>query len=331
MMLLMLGSEVYGYALDEPTDPALFSILGLDKWIHSEIGDIRDMEKLKKALKEADPDIVFHLAAQPIVRTSYEIPRDTYEINVMGTVNLLECIRESMKKGGHILSVLNVTTDKVYENADMEEHAFCEEEKLDGFDPYSNSKSCSELVTHSYIKSFFQNGPSVSTARAGNVIGGGDFARDRIIPDCVRYTVRGEPIRVRNPYSTRPYQHVMEPLYAYLLIAMQQALVSEKAGSYNVGPEESDAVTTSRLADMFTAFWGGTARWESEAERNAPHEARFLKLNTEKLKAVFGWKPRFCAEQAVQETTAWYRAWSEDQDMKVFTEQQIEKFLGADI
>ena len=202
-MLKELGAHVYGYSLAPNTEPNLFTILGLENRIHSTIGDIRDLETLEKAYVEAEPDIVLHLAAQPIVRDSYKDPRYTYETNVMGTVNILECLR----KHPGATSFLNVTTDKVYENNDLENHGFTEDEKLDGYDPYSNSKSCSELVTHSYKKSFFSDAaaPAISTARAGNVIGGGDFANDRIIPDCVRATISNRPIIVRNPYSTRPY------------------------------------------------------------------------------------------------------------------------------
>ena len=217
-MLVSAGAVVTGYGLEAPTQPNLFSLAGLSSRMTSVIGDIRDFEKLKTAFDAAQPEIVLHLAAQPIVRDSYKAPRYTYETNVMGTVNLLECVRLS----SCVKSVLNVTTDKVYKNNEWC-WGYREDEPLDGFDPYSNSKSCSELVTHSYINSFFADGKvAVSTARAGNVIGGGDFANDRIIPDCVRAMQAGKPIGVRNPYSTRPYQHVLEPLAVYLTIAQKQ-------------------------------------------------------------------------------------------------------------
>ena len=221
-LLSNAGATVTGYSLDAPTDPSLFKIAGIENDIHSVIGDIRDMTALKAAFDDAQPEIVLHLAAQPIVRDSYKDPAYTYETNVMGTVNILECVRQS----SCVKSFLNVTTDKVYLNKEWA-WGYRENEELDGYDPYSNSKSCSELVTHSYKRSFFTaiDGKAIvpiSTARAGNVIGGGDFANDRIIPDSVRAAAKHEDIVVRNPYSTRPYQHVLEPLYAYLLIAMRQ-------------------------------------------------------------------------------------------------------------
>ena len=217
-MLANVGAEVTGYALNPPTDPSLFEIAGIERDIHSVIGDIRNYEALKTAFDEAQPEIVLHLAAQPIVRDSYKDPRYTYEANVMGTVNTLECVRNS----SCVKSFLNVTTDKVYLNKEWA-WGYRENEELDGYDPYSNSKSCSELVTHSYKNSFFDDGKvAISTARAGNVIGGGDFANDRIIPDCIRAAQKHEDIIVRNPFSTRPYQHVLEPPYAYLMIAAMQ-------------------------------------------------------------------------------------------------------------
>ncbi len=365
LMLRMLGAEVYGYALEAPTEPALFDILKLSEEMHSEIGDIRDFPHLTAFMETARPEVVLHLAAQPIVRTSYLYPRETFETNVMGTVNILEAIRRyNAQHAEKVLSFLNVTTDKVYENPERADHAFREDEKLDGYDPYSNSKSCSELVTHSYQKSFFQPDadPSamvtaISTARAGNVIGGGDFAVDRIIPDCVRDTIAGRTIHVRNPYSTRPYQHVLEPLYVYLLIAMTQAqgqqhtgtkasaasaemneaghderttetLAGDVAGCYNVGPDEVDAITTGALADLFVQSWGTGAAWHTDAEANAPHEAAYLKLDTQKLKERFHWQPRWHVTEAVQETVAWYHAWSEGADMRALTGQQIRAFLA---
>ena len=343
LMLHMLGAEVYGYALEPPTEPSLFQLLQLEKDLHSEIGDIRDFAHLQRFFEEARPEIVLHLAAQPIVRTSYLYPRETFETNVMGTVNLLEALRLYNKAHEEkVRSFLNVTTDKVYENPEQADHAFREDEKLDGYDPYSNSKSCSELVTHSYQKSFFSATDiaapvtAISTARAGNVIGGGDFAKDRIIPDCVRDTMAGKTIHVRNPYSTRPYQHVLEPLYVYLMIAMRQAMGAEDdegaseawAGSYNVGPDGVDAITTGALADLFVESWGAGASWHSDAEADAPHEAAYLKLDTRKLKERFHWQPRWHVTEAVQETVAWYHAFSEGADLRALTEQQIDAFLA---
>lgn len=327
-ILKMFGAEVYGYALEPPTEPSVFELLKMDRCIQSVIGDIRDFKRLSSYMAEVKPDCVFHLAAQPIVRESYRIPRETFEVNIMGTVNILECVREL----SGAVSFLNITTDKVYENNESENHAFVEEEKLDGYDPYSNSKSCSELVTHSYRRSFFEKDGfiAISTARAGNVIGGGDFAVDRIIPDCVRSTIKGESICIRNPYSIRPYQHVLEPLIVYLTIVMRQAQDSKYAGYYNVGPEYIDCVTTGELANMFVKYWGDSAKWENTSENNAPHEANFLKLNCAKLKETFAWHPVWHVSEAVKETVKWYKAWSEGENINTITEMQIRSFLGYD-
>ena len=289
----------------------------------SVIGDIRDMEKLKAAFDKAQPEIVLHLAAQPIVRDSYKDPRYTYETNVMGTVNILECVRLS----NCVKSVLNVTTDKVYQNNEWC-WGYREDEPLDGFDPYSNSKSCSELVTHSYINSFFADGKvAVSTARAGNVIGGGDFANDRIIPDCVRAMAAGKTIAVRNPYSTRPYQHVLEPLSVYLTIAQKQYEDGTYAGFYNVGPDDCDCVTTGELVDLFCSYWGEGAAWENQAEVNAPHEANFLKLDCSKVKTVFGWKPRWHIAQCMEMTCRFSKIYLADGDIPSEMDWEIAAFM----
>lgn len=327
LMLKELEAEVYGFSLAPSTSPALFDILSLDNEIHSTIGDIRDFDALEKAYVEADPDIVLHLAAQPIVRDSYKDPKYTYETNVLGTVNILECLR----RHPGAVSFLNVTTDKVYENNDIDGHAFREDEKLDGYDPYSNSKSCSELVTHSYKKSFFSEESSsvISTARAGNVIGGGDFANDRIIPDCVRAVTNNEKIIVRNPYSTRPYQHVLEPLAAYLMIAIKQVEDKKYAGYYNIGPRDEDCITTGILADTFVKYWGDGAEWINVAEKNAPHEANFLKLDCSKARETFGWDPVWDVDSAIRETVDWYKSWNNGVDMLEYTRRQIESFMNT--
>ena len=323
-MLLDLGAEVTGYSVDVPTRPGLFHLAGLEGNIRDIRGDIRDLESLKKAFRETQPEVVLHLAAQPIVRTRYEEPVYTYETNVMGTVNMLECVRET----GSVRSVLNVTTDKVYLNREWA-WGYREDEMLDGFDPYSNSKSCSELVTHSYVNSFFSapGSPSVSTARAGNVIGGGDFARDRIIPDCVRAAGEGRPIQVRNPGSTRPYQHVLEPLSAYLLIAMRQAEDASAASWYNVGPDERSCVTTGELVDMFVKCWGQGLTWENLAEKNAPHEANFLKLDCSKIRAKLGWKPAWDIARALEETVSWSRVYFSGGDIPAEMDREIRMYL----
>jgi len=323
-MLVGAGAEVTGYSLEAPTEPNLFSMAGLDGKMTSIIGDIRDMEHLRAAFDEANPEIVLHLAAQPIVRDSYKDPRYTYETNVMGTVNILECVRLS----NSVKSVLNVTTDKVYRNNEWC-WGYRENEPLDGFDPYSNSKSCSELVTHSYINSFFADGKvAVSTARAGNVIGGGDFANDRIIPDCVRAMKAGKTIGVRNPYSTRPYQHVLEPLFVYLTIAQKQYEDNQYAGFYNVGPDDCDCVTTGELVEMFCKHWGENAAWENQAEANAPHEANFLKLDCSKIKSVFGWKPRWHIEECMEMTCRFSKAWLSGGNIPEEMDWEIKNFLG---
>ena len=323
-MLLLLGAEVTGYSLDAPTEPNLYSMAGLEGRIRDIREDVRDLEAMKQVFREAQPEVVLHLAAQPIVRTSYEQPVYTYETNVMGTVHLLECVRSTPD----VRSVLNVTTDKVYLNREWA-WGYREDEMLDGFDPYSNSKSCSELVTHSYVRSFFSaaDSPRVSTARAGNVIGGGDFARDRIIPDCVRAAGEGRTIQVRNPHSTRPYQHVLEPLSAYLLIAMRQCEEPDAASWYNVGPDESSCVTTGELVDMFVRAWGGSLRWENLAEKNAPHEAGFLKLDCSKIRQKLGWKPAWDIRRALEETVKWSRVYFDGGDIPAEMDREIESYL----
>lgn len=321
-LLLLSGAQVTGYALTpECENVRLFEKLGLTKEINNVFGDVRDYEKLSKAMSEAKSEIVFHLAAQPIVLESYKRPRYTYETNVMGTVNILECIRSLVG----VRSFLNVTTDKVYLNRERVE-GYTEDEMLDGFDPYSNSKSCSELVTHSYKNSFFSQGETaISTARAGNVIGGGDFSPDRIIPDCVRAALAKKVIEVRNPNSTRPYQHVLEPLNAYLLIAKAQYEDKSKEGWYNVGPDDCDCVTTGELCDIFCRAWGEGASWKNVSVDN-PHEANFLKLNSTKIKTALGWRPRVNIKKAVEMTVEWAKAYANGEDISLFTQKQIEEY-----
>ena len=322
-MLVNAGAIVTGYSLEPPTNPNLFGISGLGFEMKSVIADIRDFDRLKAVFSDFQPEIVLHLAAQPIVRESYKDPRYTYETNVMGTVNLMECVRLNPC----VKSVLNVTTDKVYKNNEWC-WGYREDESLDGFDPYSNSKSCSELVTHSYINSFFEGrNIAVSTARAGNVIGGGDFASDRIIPDCVRAMKAGEKIGVRNPYSTRPYQHVLEPLAVYLTIAANQFEDKQYAGFYNVGPDDCDCVTTGDLVDLFCKHWGDGAEWINQAEANAPHEANFLKLDCSKIKTTFGWKPRWNIDECMKYTTRFYKAWLAGEDIPEEMDREIKGFL----
>lgn len=320
-ILIKAGAEVTGYSLQAPTETNAFGLAHISSKINSVIGDVRDMEKLEKAFEKANPEIVLHLAAQPLVRESYKEPAYTYETNVMGTVNILECVRKHIG----VKSFLNVTTDKVYKNNEWE-WGYRENEPLDGFDPYSNSKSCSELVTHSYKQSFFADGRvAISTARAGNVIGGGDFSADRIIPDCVRAVENGSDIIVRNPHSTRPYQHVLEPLFAYLMIAQKQYEDGKYAGWYNVGPDECDCVTTGDLVDLFCKAWGNI-KWINKYD-GGPHEANFLKLDCSKIKHVFGWQPRWHISDAIDKTVAWTKIYLSKDDVSDEMDKEIDEFL----
>ena len=322
-VLTNMGAEVAGYSLNPPTNPSLFEIAEIEKDIKSYIGDIRDLKKLKAVFDEFQPEIVLHLAAQPIVRDSYKDPVYTYETNVMGTVNILECVRNSES----VKSFLNVTTDKVYENKEWC-WGYRENEPLDGYAPYSNSKSCSELVTHSYKNSFFKDSDiAISTARAGNVIGGGDFANDRIVPDCIRAAEKKEDIIVRNPHSTRPYQHVLEPVYAYLMIAAKQYEDGKYAGYYNVGPDDVDCFTTGNLVDLFISKWGEGMKWIDKFD-GGPHEANFLKLDCSKLKSTFGWKPHWNLDTAIEMTVEWTKCWLSGGNIRECMDKEIEKFLS---
>lgn len=321
-ILISAGADVTGYSLEPSTTPNLFNLCGIESQMHSVIADIRDLETLKSVFQNVQPQIVFHLAAQPIVRDSYKNPVYTYETNVMGTVNICECVRLNPC----VKSFINITTDKVYQNNEWV-WGYRENEPLDGFDPYSNSKSCSELVTHSYKRSFFADGNvAVSTARAGNVIGGGDFANDRIIPDCVRAVESGKEIIVRNPYSTRPYQHVLEPLFVYLTIAQKQYEDINYADFYNVGPDETDCRTTGELVSLFCNLWGNGASWKNVSEKDAPHEANFLKLDCSKIKSVYGWKPHWSVEKAVEKTIEWTKAYFDGENISLVMSKQINEF-----
>ena len=307
-ILVNWGANVSGYSLNPPTDPNLFNLLDLDSKINSYIGDIRDLDNLSKVFNEIKPEIVIHMAAQPLVRES------------------CECVRKS----NSVKSFLNVTTDKVYENTEKSE-GYKEDEKLDGFDPYSNSKSCSELVTHSYINSFFNNlNIPTSTARAGNVIGGGDFAKDRIIPDCFRACEKHEDIIIRNPYSIRPYQHVLEPLNMYLKIVKMQFENKDYAGYYNIGPNDEDCVETAKLVSLFCKCFNQTndekIQWINKSD-NGPHEANFLKLDNTKIKETFGWNPTWNIEKAIEKTVQWINVYLNDEDIVACVNNQIDEFF----
>lgn len=322
-ILLLAGAEVTGYSLEPPTEPSLFKLSNVERRITTIIGDVRELNSLKKAFYEASADIAFHLAAQTIVRDSYKNPHYTYETNVMGTVNFLECIRES----DTVRSVVNVTTDKVYENKEWE-WGYRENEPLNGYDPYSNSKSCSELITHSYKNSFFTNTDiRVSTARAGNVIGGGDFANDRIIPDCIRAIIKKKKIVVRNPHSIRPYQHVMESLNAYLMIAEKQYYDRKYEGYYNVGPNDQDCISTGTLTDLFCKKWGQGLSCVNQYD-GGPHESSFLKLDCSKIKKTFNWEPRWNIEEAIDKTIEWTKVHLLNGDVSKIMDNQIEEFYA---
>lgn len=322
-ILANMGAEVIGVALKPDTKPSLYEILSLKEDLKENIVDVRDFDKLKSIFESTKPDIVFHLAAQPIVIESYNNPRYTYDVNVMGTVNVCECVRltDSVK------SFVNVTTDKVYRNLEREA-PYSEEDVLDGHDPYSNSKSCSELVTASYRRSFYEEKSlPVSTCRAGNVIGGGDFANYRIIPDCVRATVESKKIEIRNPNSVRPYQHVLEAVTFYLYIAMRQATDYRLRGEYNIGPNNSDCLTSKNVVELFCKYWGDDAAWEA-CDYKGPHEAKLLQLDTSKAKIFLKWKPVWTASEAIEETVKWYKAFCSGNNMRKVTDEQIKRYLS---
>lgn len=304
----MLGAEVSGYALDPLTPNDNFVLSGIGSRIHHHTGDLRDFDRLRRLFVRSKPDIVFHLAAQPLVRLSYDNPKETYDINVGGTVNVLECCRMSET----VQVIVNVTTDKCYENKEWV-WGYRENDRLGGYDPYSSSKACSELVTEAYRKSFFnpedfaRHGKSLASARAGNVFGGGDWQVDRILPDCIRHLERGEPIIVRNPLAVRPWQHVLEPLSGYLLLAEKMYdKPTTYAGAWNFGPEDSSFLNVGSLVNTVVKSWG-TGSWEDQSKPGSVHEAHLLKLDITKAKALLGWTPVWKIDRAVKETTEWYR------------------------
>ena len=326
--LKLFGAEVIGYSLEPPTNPNLFEISEIENEIKSYIGDIRDLSKLEEVFKKENPEIVIHMAAQPLVLESYKNPAYTYDVNVMGTVNVLECIR----KYESVVSFINVTTDKVYRNSETEK-AFKEDDVLDGIDPYSNSKSCSELVTACYKRSFFDNSSrkvAISTCRAGNVIGGGDFSDNRIIPDCVRAALKGEDIVVRNPNSIRPYQHVLESVMAYLYLAMEQYKHPSISGNYNIGPEEDDCICTGQLVDIFINKWNALnikTTNKLDFDYSGPHEANYLKLDNSLFKNTFNWNNRWCIDEAVEKVIEWTKAYYYIEDIKEIIYKEIMSFF----
>lgn len=319
LWLQAMGAEVHGYALNPPTSPNLFSVASVGKGMASSvIADIRDMDALRGAMQAADPEIVFHLAAQPLVRHSYVEPVETYAVNVMGTVHLLEAVRATPG----VRTVVNVTTDKCYENREWE-WGYRENEAMGGYDPYSSSKGCAELVTAAYRRSFLASaGIALASARAGNVIGGGDWAEDRLIPDFLRALDAGAMLNIRSPLATRPWQHVLEPLSGYLMLA--ERLHSEGgqfAEGWNFGPNDEDARPVrwivERLAEM-----RGDVKWQCD-EAVQPHEANYLKLDSSKAKSRLGWQPRWRLQAALGMTLEWHQAWRAGSDMRSVTLAQI--------
>ncbi|MDR3011951.1 MAG: CDP-glucose 4,6-dehydratase [Chitinispirillales bacterium] len=330
-ILTHAGAEVIGYSLSPPTNPSLFEQIKIGynsvRWHKC---DIRDRSIIAHSIRMIEPSIVFHMAAQPIVRTSYHEPLTTYETNIMGTVNILEAIRKTPA----VRSFVNVTTDKVYENKEWE-RGYTEDEKLCGHDPYSNSKSCSELVTYGYRNSFFhdKNSTAISTARSGNVIGGGDYAVDRIIPDCIRAVKTETDIIIRNPSSTRPYQHVLECLYGYLLLAEKQYNDKSFEGAYNFGPDDEGCVNNEKLVNLFCDAWGSGASWrvqENSGDAQPLHEATFLKLDCSKAKSVLGWKPRWNIKTAAEKTVEFAKL-NTDEDRTACIDRQIQEYFGGSL
>ena len=328
-ILQLFGAEVTGYSLMPPTEPSLFALAHLKEGMNSVCGDVRDLDFLKKTVAKTKPEIIFHLAAQPIVRLSYREPHLTFETNIMGTVNLLEAVRAT----DSVYSVVNVTTDKVYENNETG-RPFKEDDPLNGYDPYSNSKSCSDIITQSYRKSFFSDDScAISTARAGNVIGGCDFAEDRLIPDCVRAAFAGKDIEIRNPHSVRPYQHVMEPLSAYLLLGMKQSEDPSLIGAYNIGPDKSDCITSGDMATFFCDEWnkeneGSSLKWINKSD-GGPHEAGFLMLDNAKVKDVLGWKSCWDIHKAIEKTVEMESARFRGKAVRFTLDRQIKEYFNV--
>jgi CDP-glucose 4,6-dehydratase len=330
LWLNYLGATVTGFALDPPTEPSLFEICNIGRFITSVNGDIRNRKNLNSALFRSSPEIVIHMAAQPLVRESYLKPAETYEVNVIGTVNLLESVRNC--KG--IKAVINITSDKCYDNKEWL-WGYREDDALGGYDPYSNSKACAELITSSYRNSFFNpaeyrvHGIGLASARSGNVIGGGDWGADRLLPDCVRALLKGEKIIVRNPDSVRPWQHVLEPLAGYLLLA--QRLYENGAGhaeAWNFGPDDVDIKPVEWLVRKICEKWGQGASYKIDKGRH-PHEAHYLKLDCSKAKTLLGWYPRWNLDIAIDKVVEWTRAYKGRRDVRKLCLKQIQEYGGS--
>ena len=331
LWLQSLGAEVTGYALEPPTSPSLFEIANVGKGMHSVIGDIRDLDSLKKTMKEANPDILIHMAAQPLVRYSYINPVETYATNIMGTVHVLEAARENK----NIKAILNVTSDKCYDNKEVN-RGYKEHEPMGGFDPYSNSKGCAELVTSAYRNSFFniakyeEHGVALATARAGNVIGGGDWAEDRLIPDFMRAIQAKQKVSIRNPHAIRPWQHVLEPLYGYMMLC--QILYEEGSHfseSFNFGPDEKDAKNVEWIAGHLVKTWGEGAAYEIASNASSLHEAHFLKLDCTKAHQKLGWQPKWNINIALDKICEWNKALTNGENMYLHSLNDIKMYAIA--
>lgn len=327
LWLQQLGAEVTGYALQPPTNPSLFEVASVAQGMISIIGDIRDSAVLSKAMRAAAPDIVIHMAAQPLVRFSYVNPVETYSTNVMGTVHLLEAVRQTPS----VRAVVNVTSDKCYDNKEWI-WGYRENEPMGGYDPYSSSKGCAELVASAYRNSFFnptkydEHRVALASGRAGNVIGGGDWAEDRLIPDILRAIIAGRPVVIRSPHAIRPWQHVLEPLFGYLQLAQKLCEQGVAFGEgWNFGPSDEDAKPVRWIVERLTQQWGEGAAWHLD-EGAHPHEAHYLKLDCSKAKARLDWHPRWHLAQTLEMIVAWQRAWLAKEDMRRFTLKQIEQY-----
>jgi CDP-glucose 4,6-dehydratase len=327
LWLQSLGAQVTGYALKPPTDPSLFEVANVASNMHSIIGDVRCIDSLYQAIKVAEPEVVIHMAAQPLVRYSYTNPVETYATNVMGSVHLLESIRQV----GSVKVVLNVTSDKCYENREWS-WGYREDEAMGGYDPYSNSKGCAELVTAAYRSSFFnpehydQHGVAIASARAGNVIGGGDWASDRLIPDFIRAIVAGETVIIRSPDAIRPWQHVLEPLSGYLALAeILYTKGSEFSEAWNFGPADGDAKSVEWIISQLVSNWGDGARFKVDASAANLHEAHFLKLDCSKARMNLDWKPQWDASEAIKRVCNWHKAYMNGDDMKAYTLSEIDQ------
>ena len=328
LLLHKLGADVYGYALEPPTNPSLFVEAKIENLIHSTIGDIRDYNFLLKTIQQVQPEIIIHMAAQPLVRESYKNPRETYEINVMGTVNLLDAIRQVSS----VKAVVNVTTDKCYEN--LEWHwGYRENEPMGGYDPYSNSKGCSELVTSSFRNSFFnpkefhKHAVALASARAGNVIGGGDWADDRLIPDFMRSIMNGEKVKIRSPFAIRPWQHVLEPLNGYLTLAAKLYTEGTNyAQAWNFGPNDSDARNVEWITRTLCELWEEGASYEIDKSPQ-PHEAHYLKLDCSKAKAELEWESRWDIYKTLQSIVEWNKAFIKTEDIREVCMNQINQYF----